>query len=103
MKIPDVIELPRPQDFCKGVYNGPNGTHCTMGWWRELLDEEFSATWGLEWTAAADEVGIPLFGYYSISRRNDHPLTTYEQLAKAFELATLRTYDMEIVEEDRDG
>ena len=44
---PDFVWVLTADDFCRGTYDGPNGTHCLAGWGRvtfgkpPLLNEAF--------------------------------------------------------------
>ncbi len=38
-KAPDFVWVLTADDFCKGDFNGPNGTHCLAGWFRETFSD----------------------------------------------------------------
>ena len=79
------MNLPTAQQFCKCAFDGPDGTKCTTEWRRmffpanERTDSRFNAAW----VRHADELGVP-HPKETIERRNDHPDTTFAQLAECF-------------------
>lgn len=82
-----VIEVPRPQDFCKHQ-TSCGERKCSLGWMIAFELTNDYARCVDAWHEAASEIGIP--GGVGIGSRNDHPKTTYKQLAKAFELMLVK-------------
>ncbi len=38
---PEFVWVLEAEDICKGQLNGPNGTHCLLGWCEETFGDEF--------------------------------------------------------------
>ena len=93
--MPDVIELPTAEDFCRGEYKGTHGTYCFIGWKKELfpnmtLDEAMWFT-----TNAVIEGKKLKFFNGGITSSNDDKRNTLNQLAKWFERTVARMgYDI---------
>jgi hypothetical protein len=91
--LPDTIDLPRPEDFCRGKVSDGAGRHCTVGWIYTLLP---NATWRQRskfrhiWRGAPSLKHLRLPKYSSVDDANDSHDVTDEQLAEAFEYAVLK-------------
>ena len=88
MTFPDEIDVPRPEDFIKGRFSTIDGKRCcSLGWIKKIFltttVEFLTSPLADAWDRAADKASIPREN--SISLRSDHPGTTKEQLAAAFE------------------
>lgn len=89
MTMPDEIELPRADDFCKRALR-VGALRCSLGWadalgfTRNSGDNERFET---AWLRQAKKGRLPASEIrgVGITEINDHPDTTYEQLADAFE------------------
>ena len=82
------MNLPTAQQFCKGQSEGPDGKKCTTEWRRIHFDTHHVPykTWMAFfaiWHRHANDLGIPQ-SQFTVLTRNDHPDTTYAQLASAF-------------------
>lgn len=84
--LPDLIELPRPQDICKGDWCDEQGRCCAEGWLMEFFIPKDLPAYGDFRTAAT--IASRLVGRY-IMGWNDDPRTTKKEIARVIEETVL--------------
>ena len=100
--LPNEIELPTAENFCRGTYNNYRGQCCFVGWQRKLLPElnyeetkRFRAIAKNEAQKMRLRNGIMGEDYRGITRVNDDTHNTKEQLANWF-AQTVRVFGYDI-------
>ena len=85
------MNLPTAEQFCKGFSQGGDACKCTIEWYYFLTEASVTETLRFIdlWRQHADALGIPSVDayartYHDVTRRNDHPDTTFAQLAECF-------------------